>query len=193
MISQLRGRLIEKTPTELVVDCHGVGYAVSISLHTYSQLPAGESVQLYTHLLVREDLQELYGFAEKVEREVFRKLITVSGIGASTARTMLSSLSPSEVIQAITSEDARTIQSVKGIGAKTSQRVIIDLKDKLGEIGASGDISPIVNNTQREEALSALETLGYVRKQSTKVLDKILKTHPDASVELLIKEALKQL
>lgn len=193
MISQLRGRLVEKTPTELVVDCQGVGYAVSISLHTYGQLPEGESVHLFTHLLVREDLQELYGFADKLEREVFRKLITVSGIGASTARTMLSSLSPTEVIQAITSEDARTIQSVKGIGAKTSQRVIIDLKDKIGEVDAGGEIVTVANNTRRDEALSALETLGYLRKQSTKILDKILKNRPDASVELLIKEALKQL
>jgi Holliday junction DNA helicase RuvA len=193
MISQLRGRLVEKSPTEVVIDCNGVGYMVSISLHTYSRLPEDEFISLFTHHLVREDAQQLYGFMDKLERELFRLLISVSGIGASTARTMLSSLTPDEITQAIATEDARTVQSVKGIGAKTAQRVIIDLKDKILKVADISEISISVNNTARDEALSALETLGYARKQSQKIIDRILKQDTGATVEKLIKEALKQL
>ena len=131
MITQLQGRLVEKSPTDVVIDCHGVGYFVNISLHTFAQLPTSENVKLFTHLQVREDAHILYGFSSIVEREIFRLLISVSGVGASTARTMLSSLSPQQVTEAIASSDVATIQSVKGIGAKTAQRVLLDLKDKI--------------------------------------------------------------
>lgn len=193
MITQLSGKLIEKFPTHVVIDCGGVGYEVHISLHTFEQLPKDENIKLFTHLQVREDAHTLYGFAEKVEREVFKKLISVSGIGASTARLMFSSLSPSEIIEAISTADVDTIKSVKGIGAKTAQRVIIDLKDKVSEVNSSLENLTFSNNTNRTEALSALETLGYSRKQVEKVVARIVKIEPDASVEFILKQALKNL
>lgn len=193
MIAQLTGKLVEKNLTDVVIDCAGVGYLVEISLHTYSQITDSESIKLYTYMMVREDSQRLFGFAEKSERELFKLLLSVSGIGANTARTMLSSLNPSEIAQAIASGDARTVQSVKGIGAKGAQRVILDLKDKIMQVMDVSEISPAMSNTGRDEALSALETLGYARKQAQKVVDKILAQSPDATVEQLIKDALKQL
>ncbi|MGB5982740.1 MAG: Holliday junction branch migration protein RuvA [Nonlabens sp.] len=193
MIAQIQGKLVEKNLTDVIVDCGGVGYLVEISLHTYSKIPDGELVKLYTHHLVREDAQRLFGFAEKSEREIFKLLISVSGIGASTARTMLSSIEPNHIAQAIANGDAKTIQSAKGIGIKTAQRVIIDLKDKILQVLDNPELTVMSSNTGREEALSALETLGYLRKQAQKVVDKILGNQPDASVEQLIKEALKQL
>jgi Holliday junction DNA helicase RuvA len=193
MIAQLQGQLVEKNLTDVVIDCAGVGYFVEISLHTYSLIPDGEHIKLYTYLLVREDAHRLFGFVEKSEREVFKLLLTVSGIGANTARTMLSSLDPSQIAQAIANGDVRTIQSVKGIGAKTAQRVILDLRDKILQVLEDPQISVLPSNRGREEALSALETLGYLRKQAQKVVDKILSSEPDASTEQLIKQALKQL
>jgi Holliday junction DNA helicase RuvA len=193
MIAQLQGQLIEKNLTDVIIDCAGVGYFVEISLHTYSLIPDGEKVKLFTYLLVREDAQRLFGFAEKSEREVFKLLISVSGIGANTARTMLSSLDPSQIAQAIANGDVKTIQSVKGIGTKTAQRVILDLRDKILQVLEDPQISVLPSNRGREEALSALETLGYLRKQAQKVVDKILSNQPDATTEQLIKEALKQL
>ena len=193
MISHLRGRIIEKNPTHIVVECNGIGYFVNISLHTFSRLPTSENIFVYTHLQVREDAQTLFGFMEKSEREVFQKLISVSGIGASTARTMLSSLSPEKIIEAIEGADVDTIKSVKGIGAKTAQRVIIDLKDKLSEIPGLEENLTIQSNTNKNEALSALETLGYSRKQSEKIVVKILADDPDAPVEKIIKLSLKNL
>lgn len=193
MIHHLKGRLTEKNPTDVVIDCNGIGYAVHISLNTYARLPESESVHLYTHLQVKEDSHTLYGFADKVEREVFRQLISVSGVGASTARTMLSSLEPRQIMEAIASEDVTTLKSVKGIGAKTAQRVILDLKDKIVKLFGMDEISSISHNTSREEALSALETLGYTRKQSEKVIGRIVKEEPDATVETLIKLSLKKL
>lgn len=193
MIHHLKGRLIEKNPTDVVIDCNGIGYAVHISLNTFARLPESESIQLYTHLQVKEDSHTLYGFADKVEREVFRQLISVSGVGASTARTMLSSLEPRQIMEAIASEDVTTLKSVKGIGSKTAQRVILDLKDKIVKLFGMDEISSISHNTSREEALSALETLGYTRKQSEKVIDRIVKQEPDATVETLIKLSLKKL
>ncbi|SCY39553.1 Holliday junction DNA helicase subunit RuvA [Nonlabens sp. Hel1_33_55] len=193
MIAQLQGQLVEKNLTDVVIDCAGVGYFVEISLHTYSLIPEGDLVKLYTYMMVREDAQRLFGFVEKSEREVFKLLISVSGIGANTARTMLSSLDPSQIAQAIANGDVRTIQSVKGIGAKTAQRVILDLRDKILQVLEDPQISVLPSNRGREEALSALETLGYLRKQSQKVIDKILSDKPDATTEQLIKEALKQL
>lgn len=193
MITHIQGRLIEKTPTEVVIDCNGVGYHINISLHTFSLLPNSESLKLYTFLQVKEDSQTLYGFMDKKERELFKLLISVSGVGASIARTMLSSLDPQNIIQAIASNDVATIQGVKGIGAKTAQRVILDLKDKVLKIYNIDKVSAVLNNTNKEEALSALEVLGFVRKNAEKVLDKIAKENPDATVESLIKNALKNL
>ena len=193
MITFLRGKLIEKNHTDVVIECHGVGYFVNISLHTFSLLPEGESIMLYTYLHIKEDAHTLYGFAHKSEREIFKLLISVSGVGTSIARTMLSSLEPSQVKQAIATGDVKTIQGVKGIGAKTAQRVILDLKDKILKVYDINEVSPIADNTNREEALSALETLGFAPKQAEKVCTAIVRDEPQASVETIIKLALKKL
>ncbi|MFD2529942.1 MULTISPECIES: Holliday junction branch migration protein RuvA [Polaribacter] len=193
MITQVRGRLVEKSPTEVVVDCNGVGYLLHISLNTFSALPADENIVLYTHLSIREDAHTLFGFINKTERAVFKFLISVSGVGPSIARTMLSSMTSEEIQQAIASENVKLIQSVKGIGAKTAQRVIVDLKDKILKTFDIDEVSVTVSNTNKEEALSALEVLGFQRKQSDKIITAILKEHTDASVEKIIKLALKSL
>ncbi len=193
MIAYLKGRLAEKSPTHVVIDCQGVGYFLHISLHTYEQLPLDENIKIYTFLQVREDAHTLFGFMQVSEREIFKKLISVSGIGASTARTMLSSLTPQEVVEAITREDVDVIKSVKGIGTKTAQRVIIDLKDKLGDHLEHAQISMPQGNSAKQEALSALETLGYSAKQSEKVVQRILKETPESTVQQIIKLALKNL
>ena len=193
MITHLRGKLVEKNPTFLVIECNGVGYFVNISLHTLSKVSDAENIQLFTHLQVKEDSHTLFGFAEKSEREIFRLLISVSGIGSSIARTMLSSLSPAQVRDAIASGDVATIQSVKGIGAKTAQRVILDLKDKVLKIYDIDEVSTSSNNTNKEEALSALEVLGFARKQAEKTVDKVVSQDSTLSVENIIKLALKNL
>jgi holliday junction DNA helicase RuvA len=193
MIAQIQGKLLEKTPTEVVIDCNGVGYHINISLHTYSLLPKTDLIKLYTHLIIKEDAHSLYGFVEKSEKEIFKMLLTVSGIGAGIARTMLSSLEPKQIIQALASGDVNTIQSIKGIGGKTAQRAILDLKDKVLKLYDLDEVSMFQNNTNRDEALSALEVLGFVRKTSEKVVDKVISQNPDATVELIIKLALKNL
>ncbi len=193
MITQITGKLIEKNPTHVVIDCSGVGYLLHISLQTFSKLPDNELVTLYSHLSIREDAHTLYGFIDKLEREVFRLLTSVSGVGPSTARTMLSSMDTEEIQQAIASENVSVIQSVKGIGAKTAQRVIVDLKDKIVKMGDFTEVLAATNNTNKEEALSALEVLGFSRKQSDKIVSSIVKENPEASVELVIKLALKNL
>ncbi len=193
MIAHINGKLVEKNPTEVVVECNGVGYFINVSLYTYSRIPSQENVRLYTHLIVREDSHTLFGFYDKGEREIFKLLISVSGIGAGTARTMLSSMTPQEIMEAIASGDVPAIQSVKGIGAKTAQRVIIDLKDKVVKLFGMEEVAAVEDNTARDEALSALEVLGYTRKQSEKVVAKILKSAPDSGVEEIIKGALKSL
>ena len=193
MITQLKGRMVEKSPTELVIDCNGVGYLVNISLHTFSKLSDSENISLFTHLQVKEDSHTLFGFFEKTERNLFRQLISVSGIGASTARTMLSSLSPNEIQSAIISGNVSTIQSVKGIGLKTAQRVIIDLKDKVSLISENDQFIGNINNTNQDEALSALEVLGYSRKQTSRVIEMLLNDSPELTVEELIKRALKKM
>ncbi|MEY4963962.1 MAG: hypothetical protein RLZZ323_1281 [Bacteroidota bacterium] len=193
MIAHIQGKLVEKTPTEVVIDCGGVGYQINISLHTYSLLPNSDQIKLFTYLQVKEDAHTLFGFVEKSEREIFKMLLSVSGIGASIARTMLSSLEPKQIIQAIASGDVGTVQSIKGIGNKTAQRVILDLKEKVIKLYDLDEVSMVQNNTNRDEALSALEVLGFVRKTSEKVIDKISKEDPDASVETMIKKALKSL
>ena len=193
MITHIQGKLTEKNPTHVVVDCNGVGYMLNISLHTYSQIPDSEHLKLYTHLQVKEDSHTLYGFSSIAEREIFRLLISVSGIGASIARTMLSSLTPKQVREGIASSDVALIQSIKGIGAKTAQRVIIDLKDKILKIYDIDEVSVSKGNTNKDEALSALEVLGFMKKQAERVVDKIVMAQPDADVETIIKQALKNL
>lgn len=193
MITQVRGRLIEKSPTEVVVDCAGVGYLLHISLNTFSSLPADENVVLFTHLSIREDAHTLFGFINKTEREIFKLLISVSGVGPSIARTMLSSMTSEEIQNAIASENVSLIQSVKGIGIKTAQRVIVDLKDKILKTYEIDEVSFAKSNTNKDEALSALEVLGFQRRQSDKIVSAILKENTDASVEKIIKLALKNL
>ena len=193
MITQLRGRLVEKSPTSVVIDCQGVGYLVNISLFTFGQLTDEENIQLFTHLQVREDAHTLYGFTTVLERQLFRLLIGISGIGANTARTMLSSLSPSEIGQAIQGEQVDVIQSVKGIGAKTAQRVVIELRDKIQAVVADAGIPAVSSNTNREEALSALVVLGYQTKSCVKVIDELLSMDAEMSVERLIRNALNKL
>lgn len=193
MITHIEGKLVEKNPTDVVIDCNGIGYMLNISLHTFGQIPDKEHLRLYTYLQVKEDSHTLYGFSTKTEREIFKLLISVSGVGASTARTMLSSLNPEQVKDAIASADVAVIQSVKGIGAKTAQRVILDLKDKVLKVYGIDEVSLSQNNTNKSEALSALEVLGFNKKQSEKVIEKLLSQQPDAQVETLIKDALKNL
>lgn len=194
MITQLQGKLVEKNPTNVVIDCHGVGYFVNISLNTYAALPEGEAIKLYTYLQIKEDAHTLYGFLTKAEREVFILLISVSGVGAGTARTMLSSLTAAQVRNAIVNDEVATIQSVKGIGAKTAQRVVLDLKDKMLKLQDFADAPISAVSIHKEEALAALEVLGFVRKQAEKVVDKIVQAAPESlSVEDIIKQALKSL
>ena len=194
MITHLEGKLVEKNPTDIVIDCNGIGYFVNISLHTFSQIPDKEHIKLYTHLQVKEDSHTLYGFSTLAEREIFRLLISVSGIGSSIARTMLSSLTPKQVREGIAVGDVALIQSIKGIGAKTAQRIVIDLKDKVAKDIPQLEISSLEDNTTKEEALSALAVLGFDRNRSAKVLQKIYRGQSsELTVEQVIKEALKQL
>jgi Holliday junction DNA helicase RuvA len=193
MIEYLKGRLIEKTPSYVVIDCNGVGYFVNISLNTYSSLGDEELVKVLIHFQVKEDAHNLYGFGSRDERNVFRQLITVSGIGTATAQMMLSSLSPDEVRNAIMNDDVNTLKSVKGIGAKTAQRVILDLRDKLAKGDGVAEIVVPSHNTAKTESLSALVALGFDRTNANKVLDSLMKIDPESGVEELIKAALKKL
>ncbi len=192
MITQIKGRLIEKSPTELVIDCNGVGYSINISLNTYSQIGDDENIKLFTHLIIKEDSHSLYGFFKKSERSLFKLLISVSGVGASTARMMLSSLSPGEIISAIMSDSVQIIQSIKGIGTKTAQRVILELKDKVVMLDESENEHFTFSN-ESTEAASALEVLGYSQKQTSKILTQIMSEKHAINVETLIKNALKKL
>ena len=193
MITHLKGKLIEKNPTHVIIECAGVGYFVNISLNTFSNIKEDENISLYTHLQIKEDSHTLFGFAEKSEREIFRLLLSVSGIGSSTARTMLSSLSPAQIRDAIANGDVATIQGIKGIGTKTAQRVILDLRDKILKVYDIDELSINSNNTNKEEALSALEVLGFVRRHAEKAVDKVLIQDSSLSVENIIKLALKNL
>lgn len=193
MITHLKGKLVEKNPTYVIIECSGVGYFVNISLNTFSNIRDEENISLFTHLQIKEDSHTLFGFAEKSEREIFRLLLSVSGIGSSTARTMLSSLSPAQIRDAIANGDVPTIQGIKGIGAKTAQRVILDLRDKILKVYDIDEVSINSNNTNKEEALSALEVLGFVRRQAERVVDKVLSQDSSLSVENIIKLALKNL
>ena len=192
MITQIKGRLVEKSPTELVVDCNGVGYSINISLNTFSQLNDEENIKLFTHLIVKEDSHTLFGFSTKSERELFKLLISVSGVGASTARTMLSSLTPVEIISSINNEDVNSVQSIKGIGLKTAQRIILELKDKV--LSLESDDSQIqMISKDANEAITALEVLGYSRKQTSKIVNQIKTENHGITVESLIKKALNKL
>ena len=193
MITHLKGKLLEKSPTNVVIEVNGIGYWVNISLTTFSQIPDNENIKLYTHLQIKEDSHSLYGFYSKKEREIFRLLISVSGVGTSTARTMLSSLDPQQVVEAISSNNVSIVQSVKGIGSKTAQRLIIELRDKILKIYDLDETYVNSNNTTREEALSALEVLGINKKSSERLVDNIIKENQDISVEEIIKETLKNI
>lgn len=191
MYEYIQGKISELTPASVVIDNQGVGYFINISLNTYSALSGKEQAVVFVHHVVREDAQLLFGFYNKSEREIFRQLISVSGIGANTARMMLSSMSPAEIKEAILTANVKLLNSIKGIGAKTAQRIIIDLKDKVGKSEISDDFLLSQSNTNREEALSALVMLGFTKNTVDKVLDKILKDNPKAEVEALVKLALK--
>lgn len=194
MITHIDGILEEKNPAYTVVDVNGVGYMIHISLTTYSALPDKGRVRLFTHLSIREDAHTLYGFSTKSEREMFRLLISVSGVGASTARMILSSLNPSEVSEAILSGDVNLLKQVKGIGAKSAQRIIVDLQDKLGKGEISFENLAASNNTIKNEALSALLVLGVDKKKAEMTIEKMLKnSNGEVSVEDLIKMTLKSL
>lgn len=191
MIAHLNGRLIEKTPTNIVVECGGVGYFVRISLNTFSKLGNDESIRIFTQLQVREDAHTLYGFYALAEREMFNHLISVSGIGANTAILMLSAMTSDEIASAIINGEVALIQSIKGIGAKTAQRVIIDLKDKVAKSEFATENIIVSNNTNQNDALTALLALGFDKKRAEKAISKVLRD--DHSVEDIIKEALKVL
>ncbi len=191
MIAHLNGRLVEKTPTNIVVECSGVGYFVKISLHTYSKIGAEENIKIFTQLQVREDAHTLYGFHSLKEREMFNHLISVSGIGANTAIIMLSALTPNEIAAGIVGEDVSLIKSIKGIGAKTAQRVILDLKDKVAKSDFGTENIVVVNNTNQNDALTALLSLGFDKKRAEKAIKNIITE--DQTVEEIIKQALKVL
>ncbi len=194
MYEYITGKLVELTPTHVVVEGGGIGYFINISLQTYALLEGKTDAKVWLHQIVREDSHTLYGFAEEREREVFRLLISVSGVGASTARLILSSLTVDEIQAAISTENVNLIKQVKGIGLKTAQRIVVDLKDKvsLGDV-ATKQILLTANNTLRTEALSALVMLGFARSAADKVIDQVLKEMGEMSVEALIKQALKRL
>lgn len=193
MITHIRGRLVEKHPDHVVVECNGLGYFVVISLQTFSNLPDQENIHLVTHQVIREDAHILYGFYRKTEREIFKLLLSVSGVGPSTAITMLSSMETEEIQEAIAHENVSKIQSVKGIGLKTAQRVIVDLRDKILKSYEISEELRTPNNTIRNEALSALEVLGFNKKKVEKTIQVILQEEPNISLEDLIKNALKNL
>ena len=193
MFEFIKGKLVNLTPAYAVIDNSGIGYFINISLNTFSQIQGKKDCQLFIHQVIREDANILYGFLNNSEREIFRQLISVSGIGSNTARMILSSMNPGEIIEAITSGNVLVLKSVKGIGAKTAQRIIIDLKDKVGKSGEEDDIFFSQNNTIKDEALSALVMLGFARNTVNKVLDKNLTKESNLNVEELIKKALKQL
>jgi len=193
MIDYIRGKITDLTPTFIVIENEGIGYFISISLTTYAQLEGKDEFKILVHEVIREDSHQLFGFANKEERDIFRLLISVSGVGASTARMMLSSLNPGEIEKAILGSDINTLKGVKGIGLKTAQRIIVDLKDKLGKQSGTGEIFAFTDNTKREEALSALVMLGFGKSVVLKVLDKIIREEKNLTVEDLIKRALKSL
>lgn len=193
MYEFIRGTIIERNPASVVIEAAGVGYSVNISLNTYTKLNQKTDALIYLHQVVREDAHLLFGFGDKTERELFRNLISVNGVGANTAIMMLSSLSPDEIANAVTTENVAVLKAVKGIGIKTAQRIIIDLKDKLGKLYETDQIFLSPNNTILNESLSALVMLGFVKRDAEKVVTKLLQEQPQTTVESVIKQALKRL
>ncbi len=190
MISHINGKLVEKTPTYVVIDCNGVGYKLNISLQTYSAIQT-ENCKLLTHLAVKEDSHTLYGFCTSEERDLFRQLISVSGVGPSTARMILSTYSAEEIVNYIITADVSSIQNVKGIGGKTAQRIIIDLKDKVGKGKETSDLLFTQDNTIKEESLSALLALGFTKKVAEKKMEQVMKNHEGGiTVEDLVRKSL---
>jgi len=189
MINHLHGRLVEKNPAYIIIECAGVGYFVNISLTTYAAIPDKEECRIFTHLQINEDAHTLFGFADEEERKLFRSLISVSGVGASTARMILSSMSPNEILSCIVNGDVARLKSVKGIGEKTAQRMILELKDKLKK---DGPVKTVVSHLRvKDEAMSALLTLGFNRQAVDRTVDNLLREKPAISVEDLIRQALK--
>ena len=193
MYDYIKGTITQITPTFVVIENNSIGYYCNISLYTFSKLKDGESAKLFVHQVIKEDSHDFFAFIDENERHIFRSLISVSGVGANTARVILSSLSPGEIVTAITSGDVKTLKAVKGIGEKSAQRMIIDLKDKFGKVGEIGDIFTPKDNRTTQEALSALIMLGFVKGAVEKVLDKIVSEQPSATVEQLVKLSLKRL
>lgn len=193
MIEYIRGQIVRITPAYLIIETFGIGYFVNISLTSFSKLEKTNEYKLLIHEVIREDAHQLFGFAEPEEREIFRLLISVSGVGASTARMMLSSLQSHDIEKAIAGSDVNMLKSVKGIGLKTAQRIIVDLKDKIGKVAGNDEIFAFSDNTNREEALSALIMLGFAKSAVSKVLDKIVREEKNLTVEDIIRKALKNL
>lgn len=193
MIDYIKGEITELNPTNMTIEAYGIGYDISISLNTYTALGGKASAKLFIHESIREDAHQLFGFFDKRERELFRYLTSVSGVGPSTARMILSSLNPIELEQAIVSENIDLLKTVKGIGLKTAQRIVIDLKDKIKLSDGAELLLPIVNSQVSEEAVAALVMLGFPKTASQKVVSKILKSEPSSTIEQIIKDALKML
>jgi Holliday junction DNA helicase RuvA len=193
MIDYIKGIITEMNPASVTIETGGIGYFINISVNTFSKLNGKKEFRLLVHEVIREDAHQLFGFADSEERDIFRQLISVSGIGAGTARMMLSSLNPAEIEKAILDSNVNLLKSVKGIGLKTAQRIIVDLKDKVGKQASAGEIFALADNTKRDEALSALVMLGFARSAVLKVLDKIILEEKNLTVEDLIKRALKNL
>jgi len=193
MYDYIRGIIIERNPAHIVIEAGGIGYFVNISLNTYSKFNQKKEGLIYLHQVIRDDAHVFYGFAEKSERDLFRNLISVNGVGSNTAIMMLSSLNPDEIAIAVTTENVAVLKAVKGIGIKTAQRIIIDLKDKLGKFYETDQIFHSPNNTILNESLSALVMLGFVKRDAEKVVSRILQEQPQTTVEGVIKQALKRL
>ena len=195
MIHHISGNLIKKSPTEIVLECGGVGYLIHISLNTYDALGTEDSLRLYTVPVYKEDSQSLYGFVTEQERELFKNLISVSGIGANTARLILSAMAPAALIEAILTENDETLRKIKGIGPKSAKRMVLELKDKVakGADASLATLSSSANNTAYNEALSGLSILGFDKIKAGKVLTDLLKMSPDISIENLLKEAIKRM
>jgi holliday junction DNA helicase RuvA len=193
MITFLRGSFVKKSPAVIHVDVNGVGYEVNISLHTYSKLENVDEGTLLTHLIVREDAHILYGFFEAAEKELFMQLINVSGVGASTARVMLSYMKPDEIIRAIVQGNARQLEGIKGIGKKSAERIVLELRDKLSKLPIDTNISSFKSNSLPNDALNALIALGINRQAADAAISKVLEQHPELGVEALIKKALQTL
>ena len=193
MIEYIKGNITQITPTSLIIETGGIGYFLNISVSTFSRLEGKSEYIILVHEVIREDSHQLFGFADNDERNIFRLLISVTGVGANTARMMLSSLNPAEIEKAVLGSDVNLLKSVKGIGLKTAQRIIVDLKDKVGKHAASGEIFAFADNTKREEALSALVMLGFAKSTVVKVIEKIARENKNLTVEEMIKMALKNL